>query len=95
MQVSESEFELIRIFEDLSTLARYAIYKILEEKRELKAYDLVEELRKMNVTTSYSAILQHLRKMQTNSGLVEVFEKDGKIHVKLKKKVKIEVEDVG
>ena len=94
MEVVKSPDEYVRICEDLGNVTRFQIYEILEKVGEIKAWDLVEELKKRGLEITYSGILNHLRKMQTNSGLVELFEKEGKIHVKLKKKVKIEVEDL-
>jgi predicted enzyme involved in methoxymalonyl-ACP biosynthesis len=84
----------MKIFEDLQNQTRYAIYKILEDEKEVKAFNLLKKLEKLGIKSYYGAIMNHLRKMAYNSGVIELTKKEGHYYVKLKKRIKIKVEEL-
>jgi DNA-binding transcriptional ArsR family regulator len=88
------DYELARICEALGHPMRARIYRILLERGEVRASELFHELKEEFKIGSRQTIFNHINYLGI-SDLVETRKEKGEVVVKLKKKVKIEVEEIG
>lgn len=87
------DYETARICDALGHPLRVRIYKILLERGNTKASELFHELKDEFDISSRQTIFNHINYLGT-SDIVETRKEKGEVIVKLKKKIKIEVEEV-
>ena len=86
-------YELSRICEALGHPLRLSIYNLLLEKGESKASELFNQFKDEFNISSRQTIFNHLNALEI-AGLIITTKEKGEVVAKLKKKVKIEVEDL-
>jgi len=87
------EYEIANIADALSSPIRVKIYRILEKEKVMKMSDIYRAVQDLEEVTR-PTVFGHVRFMETN-GIVETKKiKKKEIQVKLKKRIRIEVEDI-
>lgn len=91
--MKQEDYELASICEALGHPIRIGIYKFLLGKGEAKASELYHQLKDEFDISSRQTIFNHINYLAI-SNIVETRKEKGEIIVKLKKRVKIEIEDL-
>jgi len=88
------EYEIAMIAHALSHPMRVRIYKLLEKNKEMKMGEIYQNVKDDFEFTSRQTVFGHVRSMETDK-IVETSKIErGEIKVKLKKRIKIEFEDL-
>jgi len=88
-----NDFDLAQICSALSSETKTAIYRHLLKNKEMSLADLTKALKNDGYDITYQGVQSAVKHMATY-GLVSLVKKKNIWHVKLKKKVNIEVYDL-
>jgi len=92
----ESDEEIVKVAEALSSPTRLAILNVLAARNRILLADLVKELNRLSKSKfyDYASIQGHIEKLHFNDVVELTKDKNGQFLVILKKKVEIHTEDV-
>lgn len=92
--MEEEEYEIAMIGHAMSHPMRVRIYKLLEKNKEMKMGEIYQNVKDDFEFTSRQTVTGHVKSMETDK-IVETSKIErGEIKVKLKKRIRIEFEDL-